>query len=359
MCNSCSPGLTPDPSNGFADRLLDIVNHAGLAMMLSVGHRTGLFDAMATLDEASSQQIAEAAGLEERYVRECLGALVTGEIVEFDPATTTYSLPEAHANLLTRNSAENFASTMQWISVLGEVESKIVNCFKSGGGVPYSSFSRFHEVMAEESGNTVVAGLTDHILPLCVGLREQLEQGIDVLDVGCGRGRAMIYLAKEFPNSRFAGYDLGPDAIAWATAEANRQGAKNVQFEVKDVMELGKSNSFDLITAFDSIHDQAHPSVVLSEIANALRSNGLFLMQDIQASSHVDKNVGAPLAPFLYTISCMHCMTVSLAQDGVGLGAVWGKELACDMLRDAGFTNVQVETLEHDIINYYYLAKAV
>ena len=171
------------------------------------------------------------------------------------------------------------------------------------------------------------------------------------------RGRALHYLAKRFPNSRFTGYDIGNAAISWAKEEVKRQELTNLQFEVKNAAEISEDNSYDWITAFDSIHDQAHPDIVLKGIASALRDDGLFLMQDIQASSRVDENIGAPLGTFLYTISCMHCMSVSLSQNGMGLGAVWGRELACEMLAQAGFQSVSVETLEHDIINYYYLAR--
>ena len=183
----------------FGEKLLNVVNHAGLAMMLSIGHRTGLFDTMAELPPASSEQIATTANLNERYVRECLGALVTGGIVHYDASNHAYSLPPEHVALLTRKSDANFASTMQWISVLGEVENRIVQCFREGGGVEYSEYSRFHEVMSEESYSTVVSGLEEHIIPLCEDLRERLESGIDVLDVGCGPRSCLALPGKTIP----------------------------------------------------------------------------------------------------------------------------------------------------------------
>jgi cyclopropane fatty-acyl-phospholipid synthase-like methyltransferase len=211
--------------------------------------------------------------------------------------------------------------------------------------------------MAEESAQTVVAALIDHILPLVKGLVDQLERGIDVLDIGCGSGRAVCRMATEFPNSRFAGYDLCEDAVAAARSESQRQGLKNVRFETRDVSRIGETHKFDLITAFDAIHDQAKPDVVLREIFTAMRPDGTFLMQDILASSHLDKNLDNPIATFLYTISTMHCMTVSLAQGGAGLGTCWGRELAEMMLRDAGFRDIRVEKLPHDDMNYYYISR--
>jgi ubiquinone/menaquinone biosynthesis C-methylase UbiE len=345
-------------TKAFADRLVEILNHGALHLMIGIGHRTRLFDVMAEMPIATSQEIAKRANLDERYVREWLGAMVTGRIIRYDADDKTYELPAEHAALLTRSAKPvNFASAMQWLAVLGSVEDKIVECFRKGGGVHYEAFHRFHEVMAEESAQTVVAALTDHILPLADGLMEQLQRGIDVLDIGCGSGRAACRLAAEFPNSRFAGYDFCEDAIASARNEAKRLSLNNIRFERRDAAQLREKDKFDLITAFDAIHDQAKPDVVLREISTALRPGGVFLMQDILASSQLEKNLENPIATFLYTISTMHCMTVSLAQGGAGLGTCWGRELAEKMLRDAGFRNIKVEKLPHDDMNYYYIAR--
>src|SRR5207244_5936072 len=127
-------------------------------------------------------------------------------------------------------------------------------------------------------------------------------------------------------------------------------------FEAQDVSHLDSPGRYDLITAFDSIHDQARPTQVLAAIAKALRSRGMFLMVDIAASSHLEENMDHPLAPFLYTISCNHCMTVSLAEDGAGLGTMWGEQVAGQMLREAGFTQLEVKHIKGDIANSYYIA---
>lgn len=194
-------------------------------------------------------------------------------------------------------------------------------------------------------------------MPLVDGLRERLQAGINVLDVGCGRGMALTELAAAFPNSKFVGYDLCPEAIAFADGAASGRGLPNVHFAVQDVAEMRDAARFDLITAFDAIHDQAQPDVVLGNIRRALRAEGVFLMQDIMSSTRLNENAAHPLATFLYAISCMHCMSVSLAQNGMGLGAMWGKEQAEEMLRDAGFTSIEVRTLEHDVMNYWYVVR--
>lgn len=345
-------------ADAFVEKLLGVLNNGALSLMTGIGHRTGLFDKMAEMRPASSQEIAEKAGLNERYVREWLGAMVTGKIVEHDPQAGTYALPPEHAAHLTRAaSPDNIAVTTQWIAVLAGVEDALVECFRRGGGVPYDRYHRFHEVMAQESEQTVVAGLLEHTLPLVEGLPERLKSGIEVLDVGCGSGRALNLMAQTFPASRFTGYDLCEEAVVAARSDAERRGLKNARFETRDVTQIGENERFDLITAFDTIHDQVNPAAVLREIHRALRPGGTFLMQDIAASSHLHKNMDHPLGPFLYSISTMHCMSVSLANGGAGLGAVWGEELALKMLAEAGFDNVSVERLPHDVINNYYLSR--
>jgi 2-polyprenyl-3-methyl-5-hydroxy-6-metoxy-1,4-benzoquinol methylase len=342
----------------FAQKMIGLLNDAALALMTSVGHRTGLFDIMSNLPPSTPAEVAEAADLNERYVREWLGAMTTGRIVEHDPAGGRYSLPAEHAAFLTRAAApNNLAVTAQFISVLGAVEDRIVDCFRRGGGVPYSAFTRFHEVMAEESSQTVVAGLREFILPLIPGLVQDMARGIDVLDVGCGSGRALNFMAKAFPKSWFTGFDLSEEAVAAARREAELKGLTNVRFEVRDVAALDGAEQYDLVTAFDTIHDQAQPARVLKGVASALRPEGRLLMQDIRGSSHVHQNMDHPVAPFLYTISCMHCMTVSLALDGEGLGAMWGAEKACEMLAAAGFVGVEVRQLPHDFMNNFYTAR--
>jgi SAM-dependent methyltransferase len=348
---------TDEAVQAFAERLLGVFNDASIALMISIGHRTRLFDVMADMDPSTSQEIADEAGLSERYVREWLAALTTGGILEHNPATLRFWLPAERAALLTRRATpNNLASVAQWFALMGGVEDKVVDAFTHGRGVPYSEYNRFHEVMAEESGQTVVAALDEHILPLVPGLEERLQRGIDVVDVGCGRGKALQHLAKRFPHSRFTGIDFSEEATALANAEAKAQGLHNLTFEAADAAQWNAREAFDLVLAFDAIHDQPAPGQVLENIRRALRPGGLFLMQDIAAASCVHGNMDHPVGPFIYTISCMHCMSVSLAGGGPGLGAAWGKELALEMLADAGFDQVLVEQLPHDILNYYYIA---
>ncbi len=361
MTDDPEPLFDRPKAEAFAAKMLAALNHGALCLMVSVGHRSGLFDAMSQSPPATTHEIAARAGLAERYVREWLGALTTAGVVELEPATQRFSLPPEHAAFLTRGAgADNMAVFAQYIGLLGGVEDDIVLCFQRGGGVPYSRFARFHEVVAEDSGLSVLSSLESHILPLVPGLSERLAAGIRMLDAGCGRARVLNRLAELYPKSRFVGMDLSEDAIAWARAEASKASRANMEFLAVDLSDFDRTaepDSFDFITTFDAIHDQARPQNVLRGIHRALKSDGVYLMQDINGSSHVDRDVEHPLGTFLYTASCMHCMTVSLAQGGEGLGAMWGEERTREYLQKAGFASITTHHLAHDITNNWYVVR--
>ena len=356
-----NPTFDSEKAEAFSAKFLEVLNHGSLCVMASVGHRTGLFDAMGELPPSTSDEIAKKAGLHERYVREWLGAMATSGVVEVDPATARYTLPAEHAAFLTRASmADNMAVFSQYISVMGSVEDEIVECFSKGGGVPYEKFPRFHAVMAEDSGQSVLSSLESHVLPLIPGLTDRLSGGIRVLDVGCGSGRIMNRLAVLFPRSRFTGIDLSREAIETARAEASQKRIGNIEFLVRDLGGTGafdEPEAFGFITTFDAVHDQARPLDVLKGIHRALQADGWYLMQDIRGSSHVHNNIGHPIGTFLYAISTMHCTPVSLAQGGEGLGAMWGEEKAHEYLRAAGFRHVETHQLPHDIQTNWYVAR--
>jgi len=351
----------PERAEAFAGRMLDTLNSGALAVMISVGHRTGLFDTLGGAGDLTSNELAEAADLQERYVREWLAAMTTGRVVEYEPATQRYRLPAEHAAWLTRAaSPDNLAVTAQFLPLLGAVEDDVVRCFREGGGVPYERYGRFHDVMAEDSDQTVLSSLFSHILPLVEGAEKRLEAGVSLLDLGCGRGHALLALAERFPRSRFVGYDLSSEAIAHAREQAVSRSLGNVAFEIRDLSAFdvdADPGSFELVTTFDAVHDQARPLALLRGIRRSLAEDGVYLMQDIHGSSHVHENLDHPGGTLLYMLSCMHCMTVSLAQGGEGLGTLWGEQKARAMLTEAGFGSVEVHQLDHDPFNAYFVVR--
>ncbi|WP_377642387.1 class I SAM-dependent methyltransferase [Oryzobacter terrae] len=355
-----APTTTDAPTDataegGVLDRLVRVLEDGSTAVLLGIGYDTGLFEALADLPPATSRQVADAAGLDERYVREWLGGMACAEVVEYDPVAATYALCPEVRPFVTGPGPDNLARTMRVVAMMGAAAPKVVDCFRHGGGLSYDDYPGFHDVQADDSGAVNDASLIDTIVPL-TGLVDRLGAGIDVLDVGCGEGHAVNLLGRSFPRSRFTGYDFSPDALVAARAEAAAWGLTNVTFEEHDVATLPEG-AFDLVTAFDAIHDQAHPATVLAAIHRALRPDGTFLMVDINASSRLEDNVALPWGTFLYAVSTLHCMSVSLGQGGDGLGTVWGVQLAEQMVREAGFAYVVRHELEEDPFNAYVVAR--
>ncbi|MCP4226925.1 MAG: class I SAM-dependent methyltransferase [Actinomycetia bacterium] len=351
------PQLDSRRRGAFLETMTGIMNGGALALMCSIGHKTGLFDTMSALAPSTSDEIAATAGLQERYVKEWLAAMTAGGVVDYDPEAGTYALPAEHASLLTRASGPlNLTTYCQYISLLGQVEDEVVDAFRRGGGVPYDRYPAFQELMAESSGQRLDQALLPQVVPLLPGGPQWLRSGIDVADVGCGSGRALNKLAAEYPNSRFTGYDIADGALARARAEAQAAGNTNIDFVARDAAQLDESERFDLITSFDAVHDQVRPDDMLAGIFAALRPGGTYLCVEPKASSHLHDNLALPGAPLMYTISTMHCMTVSLAYGGEGLGTAWGEQLAVEKLTTAGFSEIEVTGVKADRANHYLLA---
>lgn len=355
---TAAPDFDDAKASAFAGQMLGALNGAALSLMASVGHRLGLFDHLAAISPATVAELAGRAGLAERYVREWLAVMTTSRVVEYDAGDERFALPPEHAAFLTRDgSVKNLAATAQFPSLMAGVEDGILARFRDGKGLQYHDYPRFHEVMAEASYQTTVTPLIGAILPIMDGLVDRLDRGIDVADIGCGGGRALLALAERFLNSRFKGYDICADAYAPAVAAARSAGLDNLSFSERDAAE-GALGAFDLVLAFDAVHDQRDPQALLRAVRQALRPGGVFLMVEFGASSRLEANIAHPIAPFLYMMSTMHCTPVSLGQGGPGLGAMWGVEVATEMLANAGFGDVRLFRLPHDLFNTYFVARA-
>jgi len=325
----------------FARKLFGHYTSGMLTLMVDIGHQTGLFETLAQ-GRGSSEIIAARAGLDERYVREWLGAVSTGGLVEYDASSRTFWLPPEHAACLTGGSSRNLAAGSQVLAMVAARLPKVAACFRTGGGVPYSEYRPDFTAYQDSSWRLLYDGLLIRgFLPAAKGLIERLATGIRVTDVGCGTGHAVNLMAREYPRSSFVGYDISEEAIARAREEAREMGLGNARFAVMDATRLPPDPAFDLITSFDAIHDQKDPAAALGRIAAALAPDGVYLMLEPRASSQLEDNIGNPFAPYIYGMSVLHCMTVSLAEGGAGLGTAWGHQTARRMLETAGFTAIE------------------
>lgn len=353
-----STRVDKERAKAFMGTMIGVLNGGGLAMMCSIGHRTGLFDVLAPLGAVTSQQLADASDLNERYVREWLHAMTSGGIVDYDPDNETFSLPEEHRALVTRAGGPlNIANAMQNISLLGQVEDDVIEAFRTGAGVPYSRYPGFQRLMAEESAARFDAGLLTETLPNIPGAVDALSRGARLADVGCGSGHAIRLLATEFPKSTFVGFDFSDEGLETARAETNDAGLTNVEFVAVDAAELDRTNEFDIVTTFDAIHDQARPADVLRNINTALKPGGWYLCVEPKAASALAENMHEPMATFQYTVSTMHCMSVSIAGGGEGLGTAWGTERTIEFLDRAGFVDIDVTVVSSDRTNSHFVCR--
>ena len=339
----------------FAGELFAHYTSGMLSLMIDLGHRTGLFETAAE-GPATSEELAARAGLQERYVREWLGAMVTGGIVDYDPGRGIYTLPAEHAACLSGTGASNLAALAQLNTHLGKHLHQVATAFREGGGVPYSEFRpEFTDVIDAINRGSYSELIVDAWLPLAPGLVERLTAGARAVDIGCGTGYALILMARAFPASTFVGYDLAEDAIVRARSEAAAEGLTNARFEVGDVATLTVDEPFDVAISLDAIHDQVDPRAVLERIHASLVPGGIYLMVEPAASSNLEDNVANPLAPWMYGVSTLHCLTVSMAHGGAGLGTAWGEQRARMMLADAGFGDVATHAAPGDPVDTIYV----
>jgi SAM-dependent methyltransferase len=241
---------------------------------------------------------------------------------------------------------------------LGKHVHQVARAFREGGGVPYAEYRpEFTDVMDGISRVTYDAMLLDAYLPLVPDLVTRLETGAHVADVACGTGHALVLLARAFPASTFVGYDLDEGAIARARAEAGGAALTNVRFVVCDAARLEVDEPFDAIFVFDAVHDQVDPNGVLARIYAALADGGWFVMKEPHAADNLEDNIANPMASILYAVSTLHCMTVSLAHGGAGIGTVFGEQLARTMLADAGFVEIEVHPAPGDPGDAVYVSR--
>jgi ubiquinone/menaquinone biosynthesis C-methylase UbiE len=353
----------------FSERLTTILNFGALNLAMGLGYRTGLFDVMDGFGSPQSvRAISEKAGLNERYVREWLGVMVSGDIVLLSQSASgedLFYLPKEHGDLITRRAGKsNLGVYTQEIPLLTECALEpVFQGFVTGEGVPYQRYPEFHEFMSQLANAKHRNVLVDTFLPSVAEgqLFQQLKSGIRVCDLGCADGVAILLMAEAFPNSQFVGIDISEESIRRARKQASSKRLANASFLNLDAASLKDSADdlglFDYVTAFDAIHDQTRPLDALMSVHAILRAGGMFSMVDIAASSQLTDNKDHPMGPFLYTVSLMHCMPVGLVGGGAGLGMMWGRQRALQMLHEAGFSSVEVLDIPDDPFNWHFLCK--
>ncbi|HLW70791.1 MAG TPA: class I SAM-dependent methyltransferase [Candidatus Binataceae bacterium] len=319
-----------------------MTNDLGAAMqgaLSYVGDRLGIFKTLASAGAVTSVELAAKTGLNERYLREWLGAMTAAKYISYDPAGSRYSMSREHAMILADETSPFFMGGFMQIAALEVgMAPKLLESFRTGKGIPQSEYPpEVFEGIERGSAPMYRHSLVRKWMPAMPEVVEALNNGGVALDVGCGSGRAVIALAQAYPKAKLFGYDGHPGSVERARANAAAAGvADRVVFDVVDCTKL-PAEKFDFIATFDVVHDSVDPLGLLKSIRAALKPGGAYLMVEVNVSSNPEDNIN-PMGRMMYSASTLYCMTVSLAHGGAGIGAMMGEPKAQELTQQAGFT---------------------
>jgi 2-polyprenyl-3-methyl-5-hydroxy-6-metoxy-1,4-benzoquinol methylase len=345
----------PSKQEAFIGKALGDASSALTCILAGIGDRLGLFKDLANNGARSSSELAEHTGIQERYSREWLGGMASAGYLEYDPSTRKFRLPSEHAPVLAQEDGPFFfGGIYQMFPAMVSVVDQIIESFRSGGGVHQAAYPvNFWDGMERFTAGRFENLLLQQWIPAMPDAERKLTQGVDVADIGCGRGRALIKMAQAFGKSEYTGYDVFGPAIEQANERARKIGIEDrVRFEQLDVLK-GLPQRYDIITTFDVVHDAVDPLGLLKAIRSGLKPDGIYICLDVNCSDKLEENAG-PLGAMLHGVSVLYCMTTSLANGGAGLGTLGFHEANVHQLcRSAGFSAVRKLPLENPFNNIY------
>lgn len=352
---STKSAIDETKQRAFVRKALGDISSTTAAVMAIIGDRLGLFKALADGSPTDSRELASRTGVNERYAREWLGGMAAAGYLEYDPKNARFTLPPEHAQVLAQEGGPKFVAGAYQV-LLGMLEplDQLLHAFRDGGGVHQSAYGdNLWDGLERFSGGWFENLLMPEWIPAMPAVQARLEAGASMADVGCGRGRALIKLAQEFPNSTFDGFDFFPPTIKLATANAQAAGVDDrVNFQELDVTQ-GLPQRYDIITTFDVVHDAADPQGLLNVIRRSLNPGGYYVLLDINCSENLEENLGS-LGTMFHGFSILYCMTTSLANQGAGLGTLGLPPPKVEELcAQAGFSSVNLLPLENPYHNLY------
>ncbi|CAJ0590202.1 unnamed protein product [Cylicocyclus nassatus] len=361
--------LTMAEKTDFQKKILQIGIDGMISASIALGIRLHLFEALAKVgsedEPATAEKVAEESDCKERYVREWLAVMGTADIITVTEDEKFFIRKENIEDLTTSTDVHLHSLLPNSLRPYD----KLCKVFKKDGpyGLDYSDFTpEFYEVMANLSEAMHRKHLISDFLPaLGSDIKERLEEGgMMCLDVGCGKGFHSALLAENFPKSNFTGIDCTLDAVHMANQKRKDNGETfdNLAFLQMDGGKLSAdwTDKFDLVIIFDACHDQKRPDLCLKEIYRVLKSGGVFGMVEVDGTSNIykDKQEMGYDAALQYADSIFHCLPAgSNSEDALCLGAMWGKERAVKMLKEAGFNDVSVIPTPYFETNVLYVCK--
>ncbi len=354
--------IDQDVAHAFAFKTVNDFISTEMGMLIQLGDRLELFDALEHCGPATSQQFAEEAGINERYGREWLSAMACHRVIDYDDTSKEFSLSPEHAFVLTNKDSPVylpgiFALAENFWRVLPQIE----DAFKNGGGVPMNQYDHSCYCGIERFTRPLFLNyMNDLWIPALDGVAEKLEAGGSVADIGCGNGQSLVHLAQGFPNAKVYGFDIWEPSINAARENLTAAGFTNgrVSAETLDASK-GIPGKYDLITTFDVVHDLAFPVELMTEIRKALKPDGTYFVLEVNVYGDLQKNIDHPLGlgAFGYATGIGYCMTTALAQGGVGTGVCMGETKLRQFAKEAGFSSVKRYDFEENAFHVFYEIK--
>jgi SAM-dependent methyltransferase len=306
----------------------------------------------------TAAELAATAGLDERYVTEWAAAMSVAGYATHDPSSGAYALAPGVGTALADEGDPLFVGggLQNLLGLLGVLD-EVTDAFRTGEGVPYSEYpADTYDGMARLTAAAHEHALVDRWLPLVPDVEARLRVGARVLDVGCGQGRAVLAMAEAFPRSSFTGLDGYRPVVERAQARAGAKGVGDrVRFTVGDAVAAIPDGPYDVICAFDVLHDASDPPGLLRSMRGSLAADGAVLLLEPNTADDVDGNTW-PLGAMNLGVSVLYCMSVSLGSGGPGLGTCGTPEPVVRRLADeAGFTTVQEAPIKNLFNRLYVL----
>ncbi len=344
-------------SGRMMDFAFKVVGDLAAAMsgpLIYIGDKLGLFKALAREGPVTVAELAEQTKLNERYLREWSSAMVAAGYLTYEPDSRKISLPPEHAMVLANEDSPVFACGLaQMIPDHYRIMPRIIDAMYLGGGVPYSEYSEDTFIGTERLFRTgYINFLVNDWIPQMPEVHQRLQEGALVADLGCGRGQALLQMARAFPKSHFTGYDNFAPGIEYANHMAAEHRLANLSFSVCSANAFPQAGKFDLVMTCDCVHDMVSPETCARCIRGALKPDGVWFCIEPNIRDRLEENINA-LGRLFYSVSMLQCMTCSLAQNGAGYGAGMGEGNLRKIAEFAGFTRFRKLPIDNPFNQFF------
>jgi 2-polyprenyl-3-methyl-5-hydroxy-6-metoxy-1,4-benzoquinol methylase len=349
--------IDPDALAKRRELLVNYAVGATVSAMVYLGLELGLYEAF-DQGPATSEELAERTGLHERWLREWLCEQTAARIVAYDAASGRFSVsPEISMLLGDPDELQSLRSNFGGLAHRFGMLDKLRECFRSGIGLAWDDRGpRAAESTERLFRNWYRKVLVPVALPMLDGVVQRLEEGGAAADIGCGTGIAMVEMARAFPRAQFHGYETSTQAIERGEEHVRAAVVTNVVFHDVSREQLPQTPTYDFITTLDCLHDMTRPHEVVAAIRAAIKPDGVWFIADIDGAGSFEDNLAAkPLAPMLYALSVMSCLSSAMSEaGGAGYGILGLPEPAMrELTTGAGFTQFRRVPLPHPMNAFY------